>query len=63
MDIVWVVVTCVVFAAFMGMLVIVFWPSKGKKPYENAEKLALKEDSDPVITPRRQHSSDKRTET
>lgn len=58
----WSFVTVVVFAAFMAMLFIVFWPTRGEKPYKDAEKLVLKEDNDPVITPR-QTSSDKRTET
>lgn len=58
----WSFVTLVVFLAFMGMLVMVLLPTKGGKLYKDAEKLALKDDDTPVITPR-QTSSDKRTKT
>lgn len=58
----WSFITIVVFLAFMGMLVMVLWPTKGEKPYKDAEKLALKNDNDPIITPRHT-SSDKRTKT
>lgn len=44
-------ITVVLFVAFILMGVILYYPRRNK-PYKDAEKLALKEDGDPPITPR-----------
>ncbi len=50
------------FLSFILITLLVFWPGRNK-PYQGAEKLALKEDGDPIITPRHPETSDKRTES
>lgn len=48
------ITTVILFTAFILMGLILYWPHRDK-PYKDAEKLALKEDGDELITPRQQN--------
>lgn len=39
------------FIAFIGIAIVLYWPSKNK-PYKDAEKIALKEETDEPVNPR-----------
>lgn len=59
----WSFVTVVVFTAFVAICVLTMLPtSDNKRPYQDAEKLALKDEDSDLITPRHP-TSDKRTES
>lgn len=48
--------TLILFLAFVGLAILLYWPSK-QKPYKNAEHIALKEEHDPPITPRHHNNT------
>lgn len=58
----WSFITVVVFTAFIGICLLTMLPTDNKKPYQDAEKLALKDDGSELITPRHP-TSDKRTKS
>lgn len=43
--------TVILFGSFVAMCVLLFWPMR-TKPYQDAGKIALKEDGDPPVQPR-----------
>ena len=53
--------TVVLFASFILMVAILYLPQR-RKPYEDAEKLALKDDNDAPINPRQPEEQNKRQE-
>lgn len=46
------IITVILFVTFVLMGIILYWPRQQHKPYEDAARLALKDDDDAVITPR-----------
>ena len=53
--------TVVLFASFILMTLILYLPQR-RKPYKDAEKLALKDDNDAPINPRQPEEQNKRQE-
>lgn len=53
--------TVVLFASFILMTLILYLPQR-RKPYKDAEKLALKDENDAPINPRHPEEQNKRQE-
>lgn len=52
---IWSFMTLIMFICFVGICLLIMIPIGGKKAFQDAEKLALKEENDPLITPRTKH--------